>query len=297
MTMLVTGADGFVGSFITRQYETLPLVDSQGNVDLRDKERVLNAVKQNKIDSVIHLAAQSFIPVSFKDPQTTYDVNFTGTFNLLTALKEAGFTGRMIYISSGDIYGLVAIDSLPIKESYPLKPRSPYAVSKVATEALCYQWSQTENLQVVTARPFNHIGPGQHPNFVVSDFARQIIEIKLGKREPVLNVGDIDVTRDFTDVRDIVRAYTILLDQGKSGEAYNICSGEERTIRSLLDIMLNLSNISAEIREDAARMRPSEQRRVRGDCTKLKADTSWRPEISLEQTLLDILNHWENELL
>ena len=296
MTMLVTGADGFVGSFIDRKYEILPLVDSSGNVDLRDKERVLSAVNQDEIDSVIHLAAQSFVPASFKDPQTTFDVNFTGTFNLLTALKQTGFTGRIIYVSSGDIYGLVPIDNLPIQESYPLKPRSPHAVSKVATEALCYQWNQTENLDVVIARPFNHIGPGQHPNFVVSDFAQQIIEIKHGKRAPVLNVGDVDVTRDFTDVRDIVKAYMFLLDQGKSGEAYNVCSGEERTIRSLLDIMLSLSDVRAEIKQDASRMRPSEQRRVRGDCTKLKQDTGWSPRVPLEQTLLDILNHWEKVL-
>jgi GDP-4-dehydro-6-deoxy-D-mannose reductase len=296
MTTLVTGAGGFVGSFIRKLLPSIPLEDEFGFIDLREEDRLFSAITKFKLQSVIHLAAQSFVPVSFKEPQVTFDINFKGTFNLLTALKQAGFTGRMIFVSSGDTYGLIQSADLPLHEEHPLRPRNPYAVSKVAAEALCYQWSQTESFEIISVRPFNHIGPGQNESFVVSDFARQIIEIKLGMNEPVINVGDIEATRDFTDVRDIVRAYKLLLEFGKNGEAYNVCSGEERTIRSLLDIMLYLSQVDAEIKQDSARMRPSEQRRVMGDFSKLHKDTGWSPEISLEQTLMDILNYWEKML-
>ena len=296
MTILLTGASGFVGSYLQKVLPSMPLEDESGIIDIREADRLESALKRCKPNSVIHLAAQSFVPASFEDPETTFDINFKGTFNLLKALKKAEFSGIMIYVSTGDVYGRVHSVDLPIHEDHPLRPRNPYAVSKVAAEALCYQWSQTESFKILIVRPFNHIGPGQAANFVVSNFAKQILEIKRGTIDPIINVGDIEVTRDFTDVRDIVRAYSLLLEYGKNGEAYNVCSGKERTIRDLLDIMLSLSKVEVEIRKDVSRMRPSEQRRVRGDFSKLKSDTGWSPQIPLEQTLTDVLDYWDKIL-
>src|SRR4030095_16761911 len=218
MKLLVTGSEGFVGSFLKRCRPCIPLTDESGNVDLRDGNRLSRAVARIGPDAVIHLAANSFVPESFAHPRETYDVNFIGTLNLLEALKAAGFTGRLLYVGSGDSYGVVAPNELPIDEAHPLRPRSPYAVSKAAAEALCYQWSQSEAFEIVMTRSFNHIGPGQSERFVVSNFARQVVEIHKGIRTAIIRTGDIDVTRDFSDVRELVQAYLLLLVRGESGE-------------------------------------------------------------------------------
>jgi GDP-4-dehydro-6-deoxy-D-mannose reductase len=166
----------------------------------------------------------------------------------------------------------------------------------VAAEALCYQWSQLEKFALVMTRSFNHIGPGQSERFVVSDFAKQVIEIKQGRRKPILNVGDIDVTRDFTDVRDAASAYALLLERGGNGETYNVCSGVERSIRSILVRLLELANVDARIEQDATRLRIGEQRRFRGSYEKLHRDTGWVPAITIDHSLLDILQNWEERL-
>ncbi|HLO14595.1 MAG TPA: GDP-mannose 4,6-dehydratase, partial [Anaerolineales bacterium] len=250
-----------------------------------------------KYDFVVHLAAQSSVPESFKYPRDTFEINFMGTLNVLTALQGTGFKGRMLYIGSGDVYGLLAEHELPVSEERPVKPNNPYSVSKVAAEALCYQWSQTGEYEIIMARPFNHIGPGQSERFVLPDFAKQIIEISVRRRDPVLSVGDIDVTRDFTDVRDIVRAYRLLMERGANGEVYNVCSGREYSIRSLLLKMMDIASVGAEILQDPKRLRPSEQRRIFGSFNKLRRDTGWQPEIPIEKTLIDILDDWRNRLL
>jgi GDP-4-dehydro-6-deoxy-D-mannose reductase len=296
MTILLTGADGFVGGFVQRCTACVPLCDAAGQVDLRDADRVCRAIADIKPDRVIHLAAQSFVPASFDAPRETYGSNFLGTFNLLAALKQAGFTGRVLFVGSGDAYGRVAEERLPIIEDQPLLPRSPYAVSKVAAEALCYQWSQTEAFEVVMTRSFNHIGPGQSERFAISNFAKQIIEIQAARREAVLSVGDIDVSRDFTDVRDVARAYTLLLEHGRNGEVYNVCSGVERSVRSLLVRLLELAHLEARIEQDPARLRKAEQQRVYGSYQKLRADTGWEPQNSIDQSLTDILQTWKDKL-
>ncbi len=296
MAILLTGASGFVGAFVQRQISCIPFDDVAHPVDLRDAGRVRLVIDQVKPDAVIHLAAQSFVPASFENPRETYEINFLGTLNLLVALKESGFRGRMLFVGSGDTYGLVPEARLPLTEDLPLRPRSPYAVSKVAAEALCYQWSQTEGFAMVMTRSFNHIGPGQSERFVVSDFAKQVIEIKKGRRGPVLSVGDIDVTRDFTDVRDAASAYALLLERGGNGEIYNVCSGVERSVRSILVRLLELANVDARIEQDPARLRIGEQRRFRGSHDKLRRDTGWEPAISIDQSLRDILQNWEERL-
>jgi GDP-4-dehydro-6-deoxy-D-mannose reductase len=301
--LFLTGHDGFVGQTLrsalahavdaARSYE---IVLPAGRYDLRDQASLEQAIPSDTLDCVIHLAAQSFVPESFRDPRHTYDVNFLGTLNLFRALQRGGFKGRVLYVSSAEVYGQVEPVEMPIDELRPPRPRSPYGVSKVAAEALCGQWSQTEGLDVVIARPFNHIGPGQSDRFVVSNFARQVAEIKLGVRDPLIEIGDVDVTRDFTDARDVVEAYLLMLERAATGEIYNICSGREVWIRDLLPTLFDLAGVDARLVQDAARMRPAEQKRLLGSCEKLAGCTDWRPAIALETSLADALAWWEGNL-
>lgn len=275
----------------------IPLVDNGGMpIDLRDSDALRSWLYNIELDAVIHLAAQSFVPRSFADPRETFDINLLGTLNLLDALKRSRFRGRFLYISTADIYGIVAAQDLPITEDCLPRPRNPYGVSKLAAEALCYQWSQTEQFEIIMARPFNHIGPRQPEQFVVSSLAKQIADrAKNTSRQPIA-VGDLDVTRDFTDVRDVVRAYHLLLSQGRSGEVYNICSGFETSLRDVLSILQHLGGSEVDTIQEASRFRPSEQRRVVGSFEKIHNELGWRPAISLQQSLSDILHFWNSTL-
>ena len=260
-------------------------------LDVRSQE-LATAIGAIRPDAVIHLAALTSVAGSFRDPDGFFAVNFHGTWNLLKALKGVHFRGRLIYVGSGDCYGAVADSALPVGESTPLRPRSPYAVAKVAAEALCYQWSQTENIDVVIARPFNHIGPGQDERFVIASFARQIARMLAGTAAPKLRCGDLTVTRDFTDVRDVVDAYLALLRSGGTGEAYNIGSGREVRVRDVLEMLIKIAGIEVETSVDPAMLRAGEQRRVVADVSKIAEDTGWRASTPLEQTLTDTLNYW-----
>lgn len=294
--LLIVGDTGFVGKHALTQWpQARGLAHVTGGIDICNKPALLAYLTENVPDTVLHLAALSFVPDSFKAPEKTFEVNFLGTLHLLEALAESGFRGRFLFVGTGDAYGLVQVGSLPIREVQPLRPRNPYAVSKVAAEALCYQWSQTGPFEVVMARPFNHIGAGQTPTFAISDFARQIAEIGAGKRPPVLQVGNIDVTRDFTDVGDVLRAYELLLARGHNGEIYNVCSGVERSVRSLVERLLEISGVKAEITNDPSRFRPSDQPRVCGSHEKLSQHTGWQPAVPLDETLLNLYRYWENK--
>jgi GDP-4-dehydro-6-deoxy-D-mannose reductase len=294
--VLVTGHNGFIGSHYSKRYGGIPLIDREGMVDLCDGERVKTAVASIAPDAVLHLAAQSSVAESFENTEATFDINFHGTFKLLQALRTARFKGVLLFVGSADAYGRVREEDLPTLETQPLRPRSPYAVSKVAAEALCYQWSQTEDFRIVIARPFNQIGPGQDLRFALPNFAAQIKEIAAGKRRPELITGNIDVTRDFTDIRDTVRAFHMLMESGHNGEAYNICSGQEISMRSLLVDMLRLAGVAAELKIDPDRLRPNEQRRMVGSAKKIGDEVGWYPQIQLEKTLSDILNTVEKEV-
>jgi GDP-4-dehydro-6-deoxy-D-mannose reductase len=295
--LLLVGGNGFVGTHLRISLNSKFAVASTGrDVDVRDFNQLHTFVNMVQPDMVVHLAAVTTLRESFANPQDTYDINFLGTLNLLMALRKSSFAGRMLFVSSSEVYGLLAEPELPVTETRLPKPLSPYAVAKIAAEALCYQWSQSDNFDIVIARPFNHIGPGQSERFAISDFGKQIAAIKLGLAEPVIHIGDIDTTRDFTDVRDIVAAYHLLLQQGGNGETYNVCSGKERTIRSLIVRMCQLAGVVVEIRSDPARYRPSEQRRVQGDNQKLSNATGWKPMYTLNQTLSDIFNYWVKHL-
>jgi GDP-4-dehydro-6-deoxy-D-mannose reductase len=289
MKLVVTGSSGFVGRHFCSRYGGVPFDDQDGEVDLRDSKRVHSAIAALTPEAVLHLAAQSSVALSFQDPASVFGVNFLGTLNLLQALSETKFHGVFLYVGSADVYGRTEEVDLPTRETQPLRPRSPYAVSKVAAEALCYQWSQTQNFRVVLTRPFNQIGPGQDRRFAIADFAHQIVEIRSGRRAPLIVTGDLDVTRDFTDVRDTVCAYQMLLENGQNGEIYNICSGQERSLRSLANKLLQIAGVNAELQTDSARLRPAEQRRMFGDPAKIRDLLGWSPEIPLTTTLTDIL--------
>jgi len=276
--------------------EGIEIYPQAGTIDILDKAAYVKLFRAKMPETVIHLAAMSYVPESFENPEKTYTVNFIGTLRILQALKQAGFAGKFLYVGTGDAYGKVDEGDLPIDESRPLAPRNPYAVSKVAAEYLCYQWSQTENMDIMMTRPFNHIGPGQAPHFVVSDFARQIASIKLGMAEPVLNTGNIDVSRDFTDVRDVIRAYILLFRHGRNSERYNICSGHEISIRTIIEKLVVLSGVDIAVKTDPQRVRPVEQQRAYGSCAKLKNETGWEPQISLDESLQDIFKYWEEKL-
>lgn len=297
MTILLTGASGFVGKYAQELIPgCVPLCANGEVVDLRDSWQLISAVTAIKPAAVIHLAAQSFVPHSFRHPAETYEINFWGTFNLLRALKESGFAGRFLYVGSGEVYGHVPECRLPVTEDEPLRPLTPYAVSKVAAEAMCYQWSQTESMHIVMTRPFNHIGPGQDERFLIANIARQIVLIKLGMQEPIVHTGQVDITRDFTDVRDVVHAYALLLQRGSNGGVYNVCSAKEHGIRGLVKLMLSTAGVEAEIRPEPDRFRPGVQRRMYGTYARLLRDSGWRPTIPIEQSLKDILDDWERRL-
>jgi len=291
--LLVTGNLGFVGRHFCSRYGGIGLAEGGNAVDLRDAKEVHSAVASLQPEAVLHLAAQSSVASSFSDPLSTIAVNFLGTLNLLEALSASRFQGTFVYVGSADVYGKVEEAELPTKETQPLRPRSPYAVSKVAAEAVCFQWSQTASFRVVLARPFNQIGPGQDGRFAIADFARQILEIKLGQRPPVLVTGDLDVTRDFTDVRDTVIAYNTLLGSGRNGDIYNICSGQERSIRSVIEGLLEIAGVTVELQVDMTRLRSSEQRRMVGDPSKISRELGWEARIPLQRTLTDILHDIE----
>lgn len=300
--LLVVGSAGFVGSTFKQlpnnelEQAGVELLNADTKFELLDQSSLRTWLRHFEPDYVVHLAAQTFVPESLRNPRHTYKVNFFGTLNLLEALSENGFTGRFLYIGSGDAYGLVTTSDLPVSETRPLRPRNPYAVSKAAAEALCHSWSCTSKYDVIMARPFNHIGPGQSENFVVSGLAKQIAQIKLERQQSIISAGDVDVTRDFTDVRDVVRAYLLLLCHGASGETYNVCSGIERSVREILKQLLAIADVNAEIKTDPNLARPSEQRRMRGSPEKLRATTGWQPQIGIEQTLNDTLSYWERKL-
>jgi GDP-4-dehydro-6-deoxy-D-mannose reductase len=293
--LLVTGAGGFVGHHVRHAialggFDGMRLVAAPTGMDIRDPQSMSDFVGGLRPAAVLHLAAQSFVPRSFEDPRETLDINVLGTLNLLQALTAAGFKGRFVYASSGDVYGRVPEESLPVDESRVPEPRSPYAVSKICAEQLCLQWARTEGLQAIVARPFNHVGPDQDARFVLPALALQVVRIAAGAQPPVIEAGDIDTTRDFTDVRDIVAAYAAMFRSGVAGRTYLVASGVERRVRDVLEAMCQLAGVSPEIRQDPAKLRPAEQRRMVADASLLTADTGWRPLIPFETTLSDILD-------
>ena len=297
MRLLVTGHKGFVGGHLCDMVPGVAGLDLGGlGVDIAHYPSVLESVSRICPTDVIHLAAQSYVPASFDDPKTTFNVNVLGTLNMLLALRECGFKGRFLYVSSGDTYGAVKNADLPIVETFIQTPRSPYGSSKVAAEVLCKQFSLTESFTIITARPFNHIGPKQSESFVVSGISKKMAEITLNEKRPILSLGNIESTRDFSDVRDVVRAYMDLLSEGVSGDVYNVCSGQETSIREVVAKLEDIVGVKFSIQVDGSRLRKGEQLRVVGCNKKLVQATGWSPKYSLEYSLEDIFQYWLREI-
>ncbi len=311
--VLVTGVTGFAGSHLVDYmlergdaeiYGILRWRSRTENIehvrdritllecDLRDSSSTRDTLEKVRPDWIFHLAAQSFVPTSWSAPTESLTTNILGQVNLFEAVRRIGLKCRIQLACSSEEYGMVFPDETPIRETNPLRPLSPYAVSKVAQDMLGYQYWMSWQVDSVRTRGFNHEGPRRGPVFVASDFAKQIADIENGRREPVVRVGNLDALRDFTDVRDMVRAYWLALEKCEPGEVYNICSGKAWRIGDMLDHLLGLSRTKIEVRQDPARLRPSDVPILLGDHSKFSAVTGWQPTIPFETTLADMLEYW-----
>ena len=311
--VLVTGVTGFAGSHLVDYMLTRGDCEIYGThrwrsrteniehfadritmleCDLRDASSARDTLERVRPDWIFHLAAQSFVPTSWIAPTESLTTNVLCQVNIFEAVRRLGLGCRIQLACSSEEYGLVHPDEVPIRETNPLRPLSPYAVSKVAQDLLGYQYWMSWKLDSVRTRGFNHEGPRRGPVFVASDFAKQIADIERGRRPPVLSVGNLDSRRDFTDVRDMVRAYWLSLEKCEPGEVYNICRGRAWSIREVLDLLLGMTKARIEVRTDPARMRPSDVPVLLGDPTKFARATGWEPTIPFEQTLRDMLEYW-----
>jgi len=315
LQVLITGAGGFVGghlcSYLLEHTDwdlTGTLFDPVGkreaqptrlhllSVDLRDREVVSSLVEKTRPDIVFHLAAQSSVPTSFSDPWETLENNIRAELNLLEAVRRCGREVVFLIIGSNEEYGKPKADELPQTELSPLRPSNPYAVSKIGQDFLGLQYYLAYDVKVVRVRPFNHTGPGQSARFVAPAFASQIARIEAGLQEPVMRVGNLSTSRDFTDVRDIVRAYHVAVIQGEPGEVYNLASGVPRSIAALLETLLAYSDVEIRVERDPARYRPVDVPVVYGSAKKFHARTGWEPEIPFEVTLKDTLTYWREQV-
>lgn len=260
--------------------------------DLHDAAPLADIIRAVRPEGVFHLAAFTSPSASFADPGAAYRSNLGGSLNLFAAVRAAGVRCRIVWIGSSDAYGQVNAGELPVTERNLFRPLSPYAVSKAAADLAAYQWSRAHGLDVVRVRPFNHTGPGQAPEFVCADFASQIVAVERRVQPPHIAVGNLDVARDFTDVRDVVRAYLLAWERGQSGEAYNVCSGSARTPRQIVETLLRLSGVQAEMVARHERQRPIDVPVLVGDAGALRAASGWTPEIAWEHTLRDVLDDW-----
>jgi GDP-4-dehydro-6-deoxy-D-mannose reductase len=260
--------------------------------DLDDVAAVTAALALARPDRIVHLAGQSSVHHSWIDPGATLRTNVMGVVHILEAVRAEGLRPRILVVGSADEYGIVADPSVPVREDAPLRPVSPYAVSKVAQSLLAREYAAPGGPEVLRTRTFPHTGPGRGEAFAESSFARQIVEVGAGRRPPVLSVGNLDAVRDFTDVRDVVRAYWALLERGAAGEVYNVCSGAGVRVGDVLQRLIALSGVAVEIRQDPGRFRPSDIPVLVGDPGRLKTATGWAPRLALDRTLSDLLEDW-----
>ncbi|MCQ2416405.1 MAG: GDP-mannose 4,6-dehydratase [Oscillospiraceae bacterium] len=310
MKALILGAAGFVGAYAIRQFaqqlgwethaakmpsETIAAdaaaLCTVHDFDLLDAEGVLVLLQTVQPDYILHLAAQSSVAVSWKNPQLTADINIKGTLHLLEAARQLPKMPVVLLVGSSEEYGALTPEQMPVREdTQPMRPANIYAVTKMTAEQLGSVYHHAYQLPVICVRAFNHIGPGQSITFAVADFCRQAAEIEYGLREPVIYTGNISAKRDFTDVRDIVRAYGMLLQYGKAGEIYNVGSGKAVSLEEIIGLIQHLCRVPFDTKVDAARFRPVDVPIVEADISKLSGAAGWHPEISLEQTIADILN-------
>lgn len=309
--VLVTGSGGFVGRVLIDALRSKgrevfgvdhkPVTDGVDGVeyltrDLQDRKAVDDILADVEPQNIVHLAAQSSAGRSFAEPGETIKNNVVPTLNILEYLRTSGKQARFLAVGSADCYGDVGASELPLTESQPLNPANPYAVSKAFQERLCMQYSILYDIDVVSTRSFNHSGAGQTSTFVLSSFAKQVAEIAAGRKEPRVMVGNVELRRDFTDVRDVVQAYMLLLDKGESGEVYNVCSGTVYSLREMLETLATLAGVKIQIETDRDRLRPTDMKELRGDNTKLRRATGWSPKYSTKDMLQSLLDYWMQPL-
>lgn len=295
MRVLVTGSSGFVGHWLLSHLDQAgdDAVTLSDDLDVRDAGALREAVAASGAEGIVHLAAQASVGLSWQDAHTTFEINALGTLHLLDAAYAAGPRPRVLLVSSAEVYGLLSPGDLPVGEDHPFAPTNPYAASKAAAELLGIQAWLGRGLEVMRARPFNHTGPGQRADFVVPSLARQVVDVLRDKAGEV-RVGNLDVRRDITDVRDVVRAYRLLLDGGTPGAAYNVCSGVSLPIADIAGRLLGIAGVDAPVVVDPDRVRPVDQPDLRGNPARLSEATGWCPEIDLDRTLGDVLGYWSS---
>ena len=309
---LIIGASGFVGPYLAAQlsgesgmkvYATkLPqgeLDDIQAEVcdlDIMNKDEIVDLLYKIRPDYIFHLAAQSSVAVSWKNPGLTIDVNIKGSVNVLDAVRELYYKPRVLLIGSGEEYGHIRPGETPISEDNHLRPGNLYAATKVCQNMIAKIYTTAYDMELIMVRAFNHIGPKQAPIFVVSDFCKQVVEIEKGLREPVMMVGNLKAMRDFTDVRDVVRAYALLVEHGKAGETYNVGSGHAVAIQDVLDLIISQSDAEVEVKVDPNKIRPVDVPIIEADTTKLREATGWERKIPLEQTIRETMDYWRHHI-
>ncbi len=304
---LVIGAAGFVGSYLIEEMYSCG-IDSYAtklpherleherakvyDLDILSKEAIVTLLLEIRPDYIFHLAAQSSVGLSWKNPGLTVDVNIKGSINVMDAVRELYYKPRVLLIGSGEEYGHIRPGETPIREDNLLRPGNIYAATKACQNMIGSIYAQAYDMQMMMVRSFNHIGPGQAPMFVVSDFCKQVAEIEKGLRKPVMYVGNLAAKRDFTDVRDVVKAYVGLIQQGVPGETYNMGSGHAVEIRKILDMIISLSEKEIRVEIDPNKIRPVDVPIIEADITKIHELTGWKPQIELNQTIRDTLDYW-----
>lgn len=306
---LIIGGAGFVGPYLYRElseyevhitkleHETIaPFIekDKIHNLNILNKEEIKAILQTLQPDIIYHLAAQSSVALSWINPELTIDINIKGSLYLLDSIRESGLNPRIILIGSGEEYGYVKMEEVPIKEENVVRPGNIYAATKVFQNLLGEIYAKAYDMDIISVRAFNHIGAGQLPHFVVADFCKQVADIEKGLQEPVIRVGNLEAARDFTDVRDVVRAYHLLGMDGKQGETYNVGSGKAIKIRYILEKIIGLSKVKIAIEVDEKKLRPVDIPVIEADTNKLREVSGWKPEIGLEETLRSTLNFFRN---
>ena len=307
---LIIGAAGFVGSYLIDHLleegrwsisatKMMNETICKNNIDLydlniMDSESVDGLLQRVRPDYIFHLAAQSSVALSWKNPGLTIDINIRGSVNVLDTIRKLDYKPRILLIGSGEEYGHIKQDELPIKEDNKVRPGNIYAATKAAQNMLGKIYADAYGLDIICVRAFNHIGPNQLPVFVVSDFCKQIVEIEKGLKEPIVRVGNLSAKRDFTDVRDVVKAYSLLIEKGFGGETYNVGSGHAVSIEEILNIIISMCKTNIVVVTDEEKLRPVDVPIIEADISKIKKDTGWEPKTKLQKTIADTLNYWRN---